>query len=187
MIRLAACDDLRALAASQSASMSSNRIAMYQASFVLAVASWDSYINNVVDEAHTAVTGSLQVTHHAIASILDTNKERLLSKFNAPNSENTRNLFLQALNFDPWPSWNWTRALKSSLEVRTMLNETMRVRHSIAHGASLPNYPWICDSQGRPRVNSAVVSQTVKLLQFLCRATDVGIRSHLSANMNTSL
>jgi len=61
-----------------------------------------------------------------------------LSRFNTPNSINTRNVLVN-VGFDPTMHWTWTAGPASfnSGHVSTLMDEWLRVRHSVAHGADL--------------------------------------------------
>lgn len=121
----------------------------YHAALAAYVAAWDAYINNLVRDFYDAIADPLDTKFHAIYTVAQKLAERSLSRFNTPNWENTRNLLILCTGYDPIHDWIWTRRGMGSVQVRQRLNEILRVRHSFAHGFSMPAYSWNQSSSGR--------------------------------------
>lgn len=112
---------------------------LLHASLAAYVANWDSYINSVVREFVTAISNALSPEYAAAHGIVSGFVEKSLRKFNTPNWENSRNLLIACTGFDPIADWRWPRANMRPLDVQNFLNEILKVRHSFAHGLSIPS------------------------------------------------
>jgi hypothetical protein len=158
---------------------------IYQAALAAHVASWDSYVNFLVEEFYTKLVplgGPVPILHD-IAHDLSAEK---IKRFNTPNAENTRQLLMETMKYDPWPDWNWKRAARSSLSVRIHLNEILKIRHSFAHGFSMPGFGWNQSASGEVRLDSRAISRVRLLLRFVVTATDRGVHEHLSSRFRVS-
>lgn len=158
--------------------------ALHRAGVVLIVAAWQAFNEKVLTEALDAISANLQNPAAPAPSwALQTFNMRraqiatAIKKFNTPNDINTRDLYTEALGFNPWPSWEWRQGRRQwdSGEVRRRTNTWVLVRHSIAHGFDLPNdVPWLRGNNGSARL-------TLGLLQE-CRAHFV----HLTSRIDTA-
>ena len=164
--------------------------AIHRAGVVMTVAAWESYIEKVLSEAvtsieeHAGIGGPVAVApaapvppwaRHAFA-LRRTEIKNSVKRFNTPNAVNVRDLFGEALEFNPWPHWNWhaQRRQWNQEEMRRRLNYWMDIRHSVAHGFPLPNdIPWLQDPHRRPRLTLDLLKQCKSLFQRLVSQTDV--------------
>lgn len=151
---------------------------LLRASLAAYVANWDSYINSVVREFVVATSNTLSPEYAAAHRTLSAFVEKSLKKFNTPNWENSRTLLIGCTGFDPIANWIWPRANMRSLDVQIYLNEILNVRHSFAHGFSIPSYPWTTTASGRNQLNSASVLRIEKFLTHMVKATDRGLSAH---------
>lgn len=160
---------------------------LYTSALVAFVASWDAYINQIVRDFFDATSpihaSTSLLTHHLAANMANAR----LARFNTPNSENTRDLLLSTTGYDPWSDWTWNKASMSSLDVRNRLNEILKVRHSVAHGFAMPSYSWNTTSNGRTRIDAAIVDWTDRFFNFLVRETDKGMQRHIVASFGVQL
>jgi hypothetical protein len=159
----------------------------YHASLAMSVAAWDAYLNAIVLEFLSAVANPLDVPFHSLHTVCRGFAERTLERFNTPNFENSRSLIFGCTGYDPYADWGWKPRGLGPLEVRDLLNQILRVRHSFAHGFSIPAYPWTQSSRGRVRLTSASVATVEALLKYLVSATDRGLRLYVRAAFNIDL
>jgi hypothetical protein len=157
------------------------------ASLAMSVAAWDAYLNAIVVEFFSAVANPVDVPFHSLHTLSRGFAERALERFSTPNFENSRSLIVSCTGYDPYADWGWKPRGLSPLEVRDLLNQILRVRHSFAHGFSIPAYPWTQSSKGRVRLTSAGVATVEALLKYLVAATDKGLRLHVRAAFNVDV
>lgn len=119
------------------------RQVFYHACISMDVAAWDSYINNVIKEYHQRIGDFRNPTLLHNRTILEFAIKRKLEKFNTPNFDNCRNIIIECTGFDPVGIWSWQKKGMIWQSVQSRLNETLRIRHSFAHGFQMPNYAWL--------------------------------------------
>ncbi len=92
--------------------------------------------------AHAAGISAALVTYHF--NLVKATFSSAKGRFNTPDSERTRDLFL-ILGFDPRPSWTWAErgATRPVADVVLELDRWLQVRHKIAHGDTLPALPIV--------------------------------------------
>jgi len=163
--------------------------AIHRAGVVLSVAAWQAYVekllleglstinSSMLDPGAPAPSWSLQTFNMRKAQI-----ETSVKKFNTPNDVNVRNLFLEALGFNPWPVWAWQQGRRQwdALEVRNRTNTWVLVRHSIAHGFDLPtNVTWLRGANGQARLTLKLLKECRNHFQYLASKTDTAFAEHL--------
>ena len=151
----------------------------YHAALAANVATWDAYLNNVVVEFFRAISNPLDTKFHSVHAISEQFARRTLNRFNTPNFENSRELLVQCTGYDPYADWHWSRRGWNVLQVKTRLNEIIRVRHSFAHGFSIPTYVWTRNAAGKARLTSTVVDDAEALLRTLVRITDRALSNYI--------
>ncbi len=160
------------------------KVVLLHAALANQVASWDAYIKALSLEYFQATANPTDIRFSAMHTLLKNQLEIELKKFNTPNSNNCRNLLMKYANFDPWPEWLNIKfnglTISASLAVRSVLDEILNVRHSFAHGFSIPATSWNMDSSGTPTLNCKILSETRGFLIHLCRKTDDGLSSHIA-------
>ncbi|MEC4893108.1 MAG: HEPN domain-containing protein [Oscillatoria sp. PMC 1051.18] len=154
----------------------------YHSALAAFVAAWDAYINDLVRHFFDVTADPLDLRFHAIHSIARAIAERALERFNTPNWENTRNLLSQYTGYDPISDWVWTSRSMGVAAVQQRLNQILRVRHSFAHGFSIPAYPWTQSPTGKVRLTSQTVKDVDAFFQQLVTATDLGMKQHIERN-----
>jgi hypothetical protein len=126
--------------------------ALHRAGVVLAVAAWESYVEALVLEAFESIRPPVGASQDAILmhSLALTRANQESKGLNTPNAENVRKLFQSTLGFDVVTHWNWTAPHRhwSYGQMMARLNEWIKVRHSVAHGGSLPNLDMLKNSHG---------------------------------------
>lgn len=164
--------------------------ALHKAGVVITVAAWQSYVEKVLAEALDVIAADLQrpaaaTPRWAMHAFLmrRAGLRTDIKKFNTPNDQNVRELFRNALDFDPWPSWEWHSGPRqwTSLVTRERTNAWVRVRHSVAHGFDLPgDVPWLRNDQGQPRLTLGLLKECRKHFAFLVARTDRAFSDHLN-------
>lgn len=149
------------------------------------VASWDAYVKALASEYFSVTADPSQPRFNALHTICDSAMIIAKDKLNTPNSENTREFFLKYTAFDPWPCWAGVRfgtmPLSSTLYVRERLNEIFKVRHSFAHGFTMPGYSWNQNVSGSPQLTCAILQSTSVFFSDLCRNTDKAMAMHIAS------
>lgn len=108
-----------------------------------------------------------------------------IKKFNTPDDVKVRDLFVEALNFNPWQAWEWnhTRRHWDSAEVRRRTNTWVLVRHSVAHGFDLPaDVAWLQDDNGNARLTLGLLEECRRHFAHLVLKTDEAFAAHLVAH-----
>lgn len=163
---------------------SPTKIVLLHAALANQVAAWDAYVKALSLEYFSATASPTDFRFSAIHELLKAQLENELKKFNTPNSDNCRNLLLKYARFDPWPTWINVKfnsgTISASLLVRNTLDEILKLRHSFAHGFSIPAHSWNVDSGGAATLNCKILGETRKLLVQVCDKTDDGLAQHVA-------
>lgn len=158
------------------------KVVLLHAALANQVAAWDAYVKAVSLEYFSVTANPTNIRFSGIHDLLKAQLEAELKKFNTPNSENCRNLLLKYTRFDPWPTWTNIKfngaTVSASLVVRNTLDEILKLRHSFAHGFSIPAHSWNMDSTGAATLNCKILGETRKFLAQVCENTDVGLAAH---------
>lgn len=148
------------------------------------VAAWDAYVKALVDESFIATADPTNVRFSAVHTLCYQVMTQAREKLNTPNSENTRNFLMAYTSFDPWGAWVGIRfgktLLSSSLNARERLNEIFKVRHSFAHGYTMPAFAWNTDTLGSAFLSCQIVASTGRFFDDLVKKTDAAMSSHIS-------
>ncbi|MEH2464305.1 HEPN domain-containing protein [Nostoc sp.] len=113
---------------------------VYYHSVATFVAGWEAYIEELVRNFFDITANPLDPQFYAVHSIAKNAAERSLKQFNTPNADNSRNLLVQYTGYNPINDWVWSKRSMNALATRQMLNDILQVRHSFAHGFSIPAY-----------------------------------------------
>ncbi len=154
---------------------------LFGASLVACVATWDTYIKDLVNDFFNESADPLTPRFHAVHSIAKEQALDRLKRFNTPNFENTRNLLVQCTGFDPYTLWQWPVRHMNVQMVQQRLNEVLQVRHSFAHGFAMPAYSWTRSPTGRIRLTGKDLQVNEAFFRHLVQVTDHGMKTHLSS------
>ncbi|HEY8098828.1 MAG TPA: HEPN domain-containing protein [Methylobacter sp.] len=146
------------------------------------VAAWEAYLEQLVREFYSITAKPMVPDFNAIHDIARRRTERakgVLEKFNTPNFENSRALLEENTGYDPYSDWTWPRRSMSVMQVHERLNEILKVRHSFAHGFSIPRYSWNTLSSGRCGLNLNSIDMVEAFFNNLVRRTDKGMKMHI--------
>lgn len=162
--------------------------ACLHAAWAMLVAAWEAYLERVVGEVHQAISEPSGANYSAVLSLLRAIAESDLKKFNTPNSDNSRRLLVAFTGYDPINDWNFPKLGLGGPQTRTRLDEVLRVRHSFAHGASIPiDINWINSRGFRGVLNVRVVREVDGFISYLVSATEVGLKKHLASVFGVSV
>lgn len=159
----------------------------YHASLSAFVAAWEAYVENLVRDFFQAIADPLNIKFHAIHSIARDTAERELKRFNTPNADNSRNLLTQTSGYDPIGDWVWSARKMNALDTHQRLNEILKVRHSFAHGFSIPAFSWNQTLTGRVRLTAKSIDDVQAFFKFLVITTDSGMKKHIRINYSVTL
>ena len=143
----------------------------YHSALAAYVAAWEAYVNNLVRDFFTVIADPFNRKFQAIYTIAQQTAKRALERFNTPNWENTRSLFVEYTGYDPIADWVWPRRGMDGLQVHVRLNEILQIRHSFAHGFDMPAYNWTQSPSGSVRLTSKGIQETEAFFRNLVKVT----------------
>jgi len=167
--------------------------ALHRSGVVLVVAAWEAYVEDVLDEALDLIERSMSsstsqpVPAWAVTNFMLT-KNRISSEikqFHNPNAENIVRLFQGSIRFDPSDHWLWKapRRYWGKADSMKEINEWLRIRHCIAHGAELPaEIPWLRGPSGQPRLVLGLLKDCKRTFEHFAEETDKGLGSFLKTS-----
>ena len=148
------------------------------------VSSWDAYVNNIIREFINKIQNLENSEYSKLHELVRYNADISLQYFNTPNHENTRNILLKCTGYDPYPDWIWTKKGWTALETREFLNEILKVRHSFAHGFTMPHFDWNPDSFGNAYLTCSILALIESFFKNLSKNTDRGLKKFIFDNYN---
>jgi hypothetical protein len=161
----------------------------FRAHLAAVVASWESYIESVAAE-YLAALGkrARKPLDSALHQLLVGEQERARAKFNTPNFENSRTYISRYTGLDVYPLWVWPAGgFATPIATQERLNQILTVRHSFAHGFSLPAFPWL---ESRPEgrfLSVAVCKKVANLFAVLVVVTDHGLEGQLQRTLGSAV
>jgi hypothetical protein len=140
-----------------------------RAAVVMSVSAWESYVEELMRESLAALR---PVTAHpgnwpALSAFI----QGELGRFNTPNSQNVANLINRCIGLaNVRTSWTWRNS--TSAQVEAFLNDSLALRHEIAHGVN-----------PRPVIHYGYSSRLPGFIRHLARCTDDAVRDHLTTSL----
>lgn len=151
------------------------------ASLAASVSAWEAFIEDLclelLDEIGRIPDARLQM----VLSVLRLEAAKAVEKFNTPNFENCRNLLLRFSGFDPYPHMHVPRLGLSVVQTQSRLNDILKVRHTFAHGAPIPNLPWLTRYGVSSRLSKKNASEAGSLLDELTKSIEAAASNYLKA------
>jgi hypothetical protein len=157
----------------------SHRQVQYHASLAASVGSWEAYLESVSREFLDEIADPLDARFSALQQLLKPRLEAELKRFNTPNSRNSRELLYHFTGYDPINDWHWPQRNIGGVAVRALIDEILQVRHSFAHGYSMPAYTWNSTRAGQPRLTAESLRMVSALFSHLVSVTDRGLDGHI--------
>lgn len=150
------------------------------AALAMLVAAWEAYLERLVQEVQREIADPSQAKLSAVLSLLSAITQKETARFNTPSSDNSRELLIKHTGYDPINDWYWPKGQLSGVQARARLDEILKIRHSFAHGFSVPtNISWVKD-RNRPGVlNVGALVSVDQFLTHLVFVTDRGMAAHL--------
>ena len=103
------------------------------------VGCWEGYLEAVLRE----FVSKTRIQAHRRAWTLIVQFEALVDKaaseLNTPSWDKCRDLILNITGMDVYPSWIWNAKFSNQTDTKAFFDGVLRVRHSFAHGFSIPN------------------------------------------------
>ena len=152
------------------------------ASLAVCTSAWNAYVIGIINNFFSVIAEPLEPKFSAVYNIANEAAEGQLKRFNTPNSKNSRDIILQCTGYDPINDWMWYRNGRLYLngqQTRERLNEILGVRHSFAHGFSIPAYSWTQLSNGQVRLTKTSVQEVELFFNNLVRVTDREMKAHI--------
>jgi len=165
-------------------------MAINRAIVVMSVAAWQAAIEDMVRVAlDAAVPSPTSPLSRQGYNLLAGNLRGAVARFSTPNSQKTRELF-ELVNYDPKPTWTWQtgrfgRETRTPNDAAQRLDDWLRVRHAIAHGASeLPAVSVLGavrtgQATANPPLRLADAENCLGFIRKLTRVTGAGMANHL--------
>lgn len=157
----------------------------YHAALTANVAAWEAFVENAIRHFLHISARPHEPHYHLIHTALVEIAEQELEKFNTPNAENSRRILMRYTGVDPWSHWIWPARGFNALQVRVLHDEILKVRHSFAHGLSLPAYSWLLDGNRLPRFTQNNLQTVNAHFNNLVVRTDRAIRLQLKTIFGT--
>ena len=145
----------------------------YHAGLTAYVAAWNAYIKNLVRDFYDVIVDPSDPKFRAIHTIARKRAENALTRFNTPNSENTRNILVWYTGYDPINTLLWIQ--------RGKLDDIVEVRHSFAHGFDMPSNIWTQSVSKSGYLTSEAVQETEEFFKDLVEDTDSGMKAHIES------
>ncbi|MEQ6435758.1 hypothetical protein V8Z74_12055 [Comamonas sp. w2-DMI] len=163
--------------------VSSAKQVFLHAALAYQTATWDVYVKSIVSEYYMVISNPGNQAFLAMHSIAKSRMEKAQEKLNTPNSENSRNFLMEYTGYDPWGDWlgaGRVYGYTSILQIKNHLNEIFRLRHSFAHGFTMPTFHWNQSPNGTAQLNVEILRKTGIFFQKLIQGTDAGISQHIA-------
>ena len=157
-----------------------HKSACLHACWAMQVAAWEAYLERLIREVQQIIADPSHAKLSAVLTLLNLITEVEIKRFNTPNAENSRNLLYRHTGYDPINDWQWASGGLSGIQSRQRLDEILRVRHSFAHGFSIPtDIVWVKDRNTLGSLNVGTLKSVDSFLSHMVKATDLGMSRHL--------
>lgn len=150
------------------------------AALAMYVASWEAYLERLVRETQAMVADPVNQRLSASLALLSRLSEVALKNFNTPNSDNGRTLLISYTGYDPINDWVVPQLQLNGPQTRVRVDEVLKIRHSFAHGFSIPsNIAWARSGARQGVLTIASLRAVDRLFGHLVKVTDRGMAQHV--------
>lgn len=105
---------------------------LVRSTYLFITASWESYIEDLCEEALLCLLYNTARDKKWIDSVLKKHKEKLIQNFNTPNSSNINELFSAIIGLTNLPnSWQWSGMTTQQSQAK--IGTYIKIRGAIAH------------------------------------------------------
>ena len=135
-----------------------------------AVGCWEGYIEGAIREFVTKTRIMAQRRSWPLIIQFEALVDKLASELNTPNWDKTRELLIVITGMDPHPAWVWAPKFSNSTDTKQFFDGLMQVRHSFAHGFSVPHGTPGLTVPGR--LDASYVNDAIDCITFFTHKTD---------------
>jgi hypothetical protein len=158
-----------------------HKVVCLHAALAMFVAAWEAYLERLVREVQREIADNSQVRLSAVLSLLSRITEADVKRFNTPNVSNSRELLIMHTGYDPISDWHWSGGSLTGVQARARLDEILRIRHSFAHGFSVPtDIQWARNRNTSGTLTTMALKSVDRFLTHLVKVTDKGVSLHIS-------
>jgi hypothetical protein len=140
-----------------------NTEVLKRAGLILAVTAWETYVEDRLREIVAGHLSGLQ--NSVIARIVNDKLEDELRRFNTPNTDNTKRLFMTYNNNDVTVNWIWNNT--TSKDAQKKLYEFIKKRGQAAHRSKTRG-----DSTAPHLITKDELRSAIYFFKELAKATD---------------
>lgn len=163
------------------------RVDFFHASWAAYIASWDAYLKAVcleyITKSNVALT--LGIPNPAVIAFQGIHEVALslfrsrIEKFNTPNFDNSREFVVQCTGQDFYGDWRWDGKGYTNIQIKELLNEAVRVRHSFAHGFPVRNIAYLSVVDGNNAISYRKAVFVRSMVNHLAITTDGALNARL--------
>lgn len=113
-------------------------LACLQAAIACSVGCWEGYIENALKEFVSKTKLGIRRPWQLIAQF-EYIVEKITAELNTPSWDKVRETMLTVAGIDPNPAWTFTPFFQNQQTTKDFFDGIMKVRHSFAHGFSVPH------------------------------------------------
>jgi|SRR5665213_739719 len=148
---------------------------LHKASIALLVAAWETYIESLLEEGVLFISGSAlsgteaEVHYDELQLLIKENVQQAVRRLNTANAENVQVLFRNCFGIEDIRE-SWGRTGLDWKKAYLALNQLLRERHSIVHGA-----------MNDPEYRKRDVKSWLQFLRITVERTDLVVRDRIQA------
>jgi hypothetical protein len=162
---------------------SATKTLLLHAALATQVAAWEVYVKGVAGEYFAVTTKTADSSFSALHELLQDRMKAAAKKLNTPNSFNSREFLMTYTGFDPWSSWTGAKfgstVFSNALLSRSRLDEILALRHSFAHGFTMPAHIWNVNTGGAAHLDCRIVGDCGRFFSDICHRTDSAFSNHI--------
>jgi hypothetical protein len=141
------------------------------------VGCWEGYVEGAIREFVSKVRIQAHRRSWSLIAQFESIVDKMATDLNTPNWDKCRELLISVTGMDPYSGWIWTARYSNQTDTRDFFDGILLVRHSFAHGFSIPSSIKGLSSPGV--LDSAYVVSALDCLQFFANTTDALLEHEL--------